>query len=49
MFWLSLWRIIAVDLWLHSGPTPTFTRRIPGLRIETWGTLRVFSVDWFGE
>jgi hypothetical protein len=23
-----------------------FTRRIPGLKGETWGTLRVFSVHW---
>jgi hypothetical protein len=56
MFWLYPRRIIAVDLWLHSGPTPAFARRIPGLRSETprhagagWGTLRVFSLDWFGE
>ena len=49
MFWLSPWRIVAVDLWLHSGPTPAFTRRIPGLRSETWGTLCVFSLDWFGN
>jgi hypothetical protein len=25
-----------------------FTRRIPGLKSETWGTLRVSSVDRFG-
>jgi hypothetical protein len=25
-----------------------FPRRIPGLKGETWGTLRVFSVHWRG-
>jgi hypothetical protein len=25
-----------------------FTRRIPGLKGETWGTLRVFSLHWRG-
>jgi hypothetical protein len=49
MFWWFAWRIVAVDLRLHSGPTPVFTRRIPGLRSETWGTLRVSKLDWFGN
>jgi hypothetical protein len=49
MFWWFPWRIIAVDLWLHSGPTLAFTRRIPGLRSETWGTHRVAKLDWFGN
>jgi len=48
MFWWFPWRIIAVDLWLHSGPTPAFTRRIPGLRSETWGTRRVSNLNRFG-
>src|ERR1700688_1025458 len=49
MFWLYPWRIIAVDLWLHSGTTPAFTRRIPGLRSETSGALRVPSLDCFAN
>ena len=33
---------LGVSLWLRSGPVPDFTRRIPGLKSETWGTLRLF-------
>jgi uncharacterized protein len=27
----------------------TFTRRIPGLKSETWGTLRLFTLNWLGD
>jgi uncharacterized protein (TIGR00251 family) len=26
-----------------------FTRRIPGLKSETWGTLRLFTLNWLGD
>jgi hypothetical protein len=32
-----------IALGLHYGPEPDFTRRIPGLKIETWGTRPISS------